>query len=81
MFVTGDSVIALRVPGISQVCVFFPEVRQNIMLLSVIIIIVIKYSCFLIKSVALSLGILISKVGLILPMLEACYEDCMSKWM
>ena len=25
VFVTGDYVIALRVPGISQVCVFFPR--------------------------------------------------------
>lgn len=32
MFIARGSVIAMRIPGIFQICVFFPEVRQNMFL-------------------------------------------------
>lgn len=35
VFIARGSVIAMRIPGIFQICVFFPEVRQNIMFLAV----------------------------------------------
>lgn len=42
----------------------------------------IKDCCgFLIKRVALNLGVFISKVGIILLMLWDCYEEQMGGWM
>lgn len=75
VFVARDSAIELKVPGIFQIRIIFSRCKQNRILLSVIIIKKIQLH------MSLSLGIFISKVGVILPALEGCFENYMREWM